>query len=184
MSSLREAAGRASRLRHAILIALLSLLATTLAGPVGAGSATHVGVLCTSHDVVCDATDASGLTRVTTTAPPVGGTMALTFGGAGGTFTCGGTTRPVIGSQATIDPRGYTKPIEATFMWDKSITGGTGVAHFVFCLSKDNGSTFFVVPACGRKVGPTCEVERNRSGAGHLRIVVRLAPEDPVGSLG
>ena len=143
-----------------------------------------VDALCTSADAFCEAFDEQELTYVKTDGPPSGGTMALTCSGFGGTFTCGETARPVIGSQVTVDPMGYTKPIEATFSWDKSLTGGTGVANFVFCLSKDDGATFFVVPQCGKGVGPTCEVRRNRSGEGHLRIVVRLAPQDPIGSLG
>ena len=143
-----------------------------------------VDVLCTSADPVCAGSDQQQLTSVTTTGPPSGGTMALTFGGFGGSFTCGGTARAVIGSQTTIDPMGYTQPIDVTFTWDKSITKGTGVSNFVFCLSKDDGATFFVVPKCGGNVQPTCEVKRNRSGAGHLKIDVRLAPNDPVGSLG
>ena len=180
---------RARSLRQASLLLLLLGLVVALAGPGGAtGSATKlysVGhALCTSADAFCEAFDEQELTYVKTDGPPSGGTMALTFSGFGGTFTCGETARPVIGSQVTVDPMGYTKPIEATFSWDKSLTGGTGVANFVFCLSKDDGATFFVVPQCGKGVGPTCEVRRNRSGEGHLRIVIRLAPQDPVGSLG
>ena len=161
----------------------------TLTASFGALSVTSnsfdvVDALCTSADNVCEAIDEQGLTYIKTDGPPSGGTMALTFSGFGGTFTCGDAARPVIGSQVTVDPVGYTRPIEATFVWDKSLTGGTGVSNFVFCLSKDDGATYFVVPPCGKGVGPTCEVRRDRSGEGHLRIVLRLAPQDPIGSLG
>lgn len=161
----------------------------TLAASMGVLSATSgsfdiVDALCTSADAVCEAFDEQQLTYVKTDGPPSGGTMALSFSALGGTFSCGNAARAVIGSQVTIDPNGYTRAITATLVWDKSLTGGTGVSNFVFCLSKDDGATFFVVPQCGKGVAPTCEAKRDRSGEGHLRIVIRLAPQDPVGSLG
>ena len=114
----------------------------------------------------CSATDAAGTTGVTTTTPPAGATMGLSFGGAGGTFTCDGTSRSVIGSQVTVVPDGYTQPIKVTFTWDKSVLqqqtqqtqqtsrhggdddddddddhhGGSSLKKFVFCLSKDDGA--------------------------------------------
>ena len=164
----------------------------TLTASLGALSATSdsfdiVDALCTSADSFCEARDEQGRTYVKTDGPPAGGTMGLSFSGSGGTFSCGNTARAVIGSQVTIDPRypeSYTRAITATLVWDKSITGGTGVTNFVFCLSKDDGATFSFVRQCGKGVELPCEVKRDRSGEGHLRIVIRLAPQDPVGSLG
>ena len=161
-----------------------TLVASKSPVSVTSGTFDVADALCTSADPFCEASDQQGLTKIKTNGPPSGGTMALTFSGFGGSFTCAGTAHATIGSKVTIDPKNYTQPIDATFVWDKSITGGTGVSNFVFCLSKDDGATFFVVPECGKKVGPTCEVARNRSGEGHLQIVLRLAPNDPVGSLG
>jgi hypothetical protein len=123
--------------------------------------------------------------------------MALSFRSAD-TIPCAGT-RQLIGSLANIDPQGYTKPIEVAFTWDKSITGGSGVSHFVFCLSKDDGASFFVVPKCksggyhgshrgsgggSSKPTPPCELKRSRTYKGDLRIVILIAPDDPVGGLG
>lgn len=143
--------------------------------------------LCTSDVDFCEAFDEEEQTYVKTDAPPIGGTMALSFSGSGGTFSCGDVTRAVIGSKMTIDPRypaDVTRAITATIIWDKSLTGGTGVANFVFCLSKNEGATFTVVRQCGKGVGLPCEVKRDRSGEGHLRIVIRLDPQDPIGGLG
>ncbi len=165
-------------------------LGYTLVASKGALSATSsafevVDVLCTSADAFCEGEDEGQTTRINSPAPPSGGTMSFSFSGLGGTFSCGGTARSVIGAKTTVDPQGYTEPIALTFTWDKAVTPGTGVANFVFCLSKDEGASYFEVLGCAKKNSrPPCEVSRSRTGVGDLEIVVLIAPDDPVGTLG
>jgi len=144
-----------------------------------------VDLLCVSTDAICESEDDGQTTHIMSPAPPAGGTMGFSFSALGGTFTCGGTARAVIGAQTTIDPQGYDAPIQLTFTWDKAVAPGTGVANFVFCLSKDEGASYFEPPACAtKKPRPPCEVSRSRTGVGDLEIVILIAPDDPIGSLG
>jgi hypothetical protein len=146
-----------------------------------------VDFLCTSDDPYCEAQDGGGTTHVRSPAPPTGGTMSFTFTGAGGQFTCGDVQRAVIGSQTIVDPQypqASQDPIQLTFTYDKSVAPGTGVANFVFCLSKDDGQSYFIVKKCGKRPQTPCELSRSRTGVGDLEIVVLIAPDDPIGSLG
>jgi hypothetical protein len=163
---------------------------TLVASATGFQSATSnsfdvVDALCVPSDVSCEATDDSGTTKVSTPAPPPGGTMAFTFSGLGTTFDCGDGSVQTIGAQTTIDPRGYTDPIDVTLTWIGIVPQGGGVAHFTFCLSKDEGVSYFEVPECNRRAtNLPCERSRNASGVSNLEIVIRIAPDDPIGSLG
>lgn len=163
---------------------------TLVASATGFQSATSntfnvVDALCVPTDPVCEATDDSGTTRVKTPAPPPGGTMAFTFSGLGTSFDCGDGTLQTIGAQTTIDPNGYTQPIDVTLTWIGVVPQGGGVAHFTFCLSKDEGVSYFEVPDCNRRAtNLPCERSRNSAGVANLEIVIRIAPDDPIGTLG
>lgn len=163
---------------------------TLVASATGFQSATSntfnvVDALCVPTDPVCEATDDSGTTRVKTPAPPPGGTMAFTFSGLGTSFDCGDGTLQTIGAQTTIDPEGYTQPIDVTLNWIGVVPQGGGVAHFTFCLSKDEGVSYFEVPDCNRRAtNLPCERSRNSAGVANLEIVIRIAPDDPIGTLG
>lgn len=163
---------------------------TLVASATGFQSATSntfnvVDALCVPTDPVCEATDDSGTTRVKTPAPPPGGTMAFTFSGLGTSFDCGDGTLQTIGAQTTIDPNGYTQPIDVTLTWIGVVPQGGGVAHFTFCLSKDEGVSYFEVPDCNKRAtNLPCERSRNSAGVANLEIVMRIAPDDPIGTLG
>lgn len=101
------------------------------------------------------------------------------------TFSCAGQTLGAIGAQVSMEPSGYTNPIDVTFTWDRIVPDDGGVAHFNFCLSKDGGATFFEVPACNKNTtNLPCEVSRSATGVATLKMTVRLDPTDPVGGLG
>ena len=111
--------------------------------------------------------------------------MAFTFSGLGTSFDCGDGTLQTIGAQTTIDPKGYTQPIDVTLTWIGVVPQGGGVAHFTFCLSKDEGASYFEVPDCNmRATNLPCERSRNSAGVANLEIVIRIAPDDPIGTLG
>jgi hypothetical protein len=163
---------------------------TLVASATGFQSATSntfdvVDALCVPTDLVCEATDDSGTTKVKTPAPPPGGTMAFTFSGLGTSFDCGDGTLQTIGAQTTIDPKGYTQPIDVTLTWIEVVPQGGGVSHFTFCLSKDDGGSYIEVPDCNKRAtNLPCERSRNATGVSSLEIVIRIAADDPIGSLG
>jgi hypothetical protein len=165
---------------------------TLVASATGFQSATSnafdvVDVLCVSSDPVCEATDDSGTTKVKTPAPPPGGTMAFTFSGLGTSFECGDGTLQTIGAQTTIDPDypSGAAPIDVTLTWIGIVPQGGGVSHFTFCLSKDDGLSYTEVPECNKRAtNLPCERSRNAAGVANLELVVRIAPDDPIGAIG
>jgi hypothetical protein len=137
-----------------------------------------VNVVCTSSSTTCEASDADAVTSVRAPVPQGDAKLAISFGDTGSAC-----VPNLIGSTVTLDPLGYSSPTQVTFEWEKSEAPGTGVANFVFCWSKP-GEAAEVLPKCGKRPQGTCELSRNRNGAGDLEILVRLDPADPEFELG
>ncbi len=137
-----------------------------------------VGFLCTSSSTTCEASDDAGVTTVRAPVPQGDSKLAISFGDTGS-----GCVSNLIGSTITLDPLGYAASTQVTLEWDKSEAPGTGVANFILCWSKPS-ETAEVLPKCGKRPQGTCELKRNRNGAGDLEILVRLDPADPEFELG
>jgi hypothetical protein len=161
-----------------------------------------VEVLCEydpDHDAPCEASDPDRKTTLTTPQPPPGATIGFSFGALGTGSTCAGSTFTARGPVANVDPKYPASydgpPLSFVGRWDKSIVPGTGVANFIFCMSKD-GLVYEIVPQCTKSGGlppdqlnpaatkPYCELHRSRNGVGDLIIRFLIAPEDPFVGLG
>ena len=126
-------------------------------------------------DEKCEARHGDG-TRVVAPVPPAGGTTKLSLSGPGNSFSCAGATYPNIGSHVTIEPDypAGAPPIEIAIEWSLA-TALPGSR--VVCITTSDGSTF-VVPKCGRRPVPPCEVDRRRvDDVMHVRFLI--APQDP-----
>ncbi len=93
------------------------------------------------------------------------------------------------GMAVVVNPpsgHGNDNPIQVTLEYDKSVTPGTGVANFEFCMEKLVAGQSVVidpVPNCNDTAGTPdpfpCIDERHRDNAGDL-IVVVLITDDPI----
>jgi hypothetical protein len=154
-----------------------------------------VQVLCEydpDDDTPCEAQDREGKVTLTTPRPPLGATIGFSFGALGNGSTCAGSPFTSRGPVANVDPK-YPKDYDGPALsfvgrWNKSEVPGTGVANFLFCMSKD-GLAYEIVPSCtksGELPGsfPYCELHRSRNGVGDLIIRFLIAPDDPFVGLG
>jgi hypothetical protein len=148
----------------------------------------------------CSATNAEGNTTVRTD-----GNATISFGPSGQPFECGTqeTAFPARGSIATIVPgESYTadNPLTLTFIYDSSVAPPTVLTNldvfvpsFTFCISKDFGKTYTVVPACPEPNSDgflqladadlPCVKTEFRDDSENLNIVLLLTSTDPFAGL-
>ena len=143
----------------------------------------------------CSVSNTDGTTTVETD-----GVATITFGPTGELFQCDGEdgASPARGSIATIVPgEGYTaaNPLSLTFIYSPSVAPppvltnlDVGPQTFVFCITKDGGQTYNVVPACPENsdgfpqvTDDTLPCIRNefRDDSENLNIVLLLTSTDP-----
>ncbi len=90
------------------------------------------------------------------------------------------------GQSVVVNPpngHGNNNPVQVKVEYDKSITPGTGVTNFVFCVEKLAGLVIEPVPACKDSAGTAqpfpCIDDRRRDNAGDLRVRF-LITDDPI----
>jgi hypothetical protein len=136
-----------------------------------------VARICEPGDVECKANDGAG---TTIQAPvPTAGQTVLTF--VDDERACGDLTVGTVGSLGVVDPIGQSSQLDVTFTYDQAIS--QGVSQSVFCLSKDDGVSFFALGDC-KNDAPPCIVRGGRTTGGALEYIVRIPPNDPWGGTG
>jgi hypothetical protein len=152
--------------------------------------------LCTHLNDVCEWSNGNGRITANASAPPEPTGVDVPSLGIGFTdeqqdldvlnFSCNADESPVGSTLVNINPRDYpgTVPtITVSLTYSKSETGSGPASAFTFCMSKNNGVSWFAVPSCASTSTLPCILEQKRVSGGALLIDVLMESDDPWGGL-
>jgi hypothetical protein len=101
-------------------------------------------------------------------------------------FSCNEDESPAGDTLVNINPRDYpaTVPtITVSLTYAKSETGNGPASDFTFCMSKNDGQSWFPVLPCSATSELPCIVEKKRVSGGALLVQVLMESDDPWGGL-
>jgi hypothetical protein len=101
-------------------------------------------------------------------------------------FSCNTDESPSGNTLININPRDYPETvatITVSLTYAKVATGNGPASSFTFCLSKNDGESWFPVAQCTSTPQPPCILDQKRVTGGDLLVVLFLESDDPWGGL-